>query len=45
MNRGQFMVRSQGVDKYGRCLGEIYIQEDNINKQLLAEGIVDVYGV
>ena len=45
MNRGQFMVRSQGVDKYGRCLGEIYIQEVNINKQLLAEGIVDVYGV
>jgi micrococcal nuclease len=45
LNRGQFMVRSQGVDKYGRCLGEIYIQEVNINKQLLAEGIVDVYDV
>lgn len=43
LNRGQFMLRSQGVDKYGRCLGEIYIQEVNINKQLLAEGVVDIY--
>lgn len=43
MNRGAFIVRSIGVDKYGRCLGEIYIKDVNINKQLLAEGIVDVY--
>ena len=45
LNRGQFMVRSQGIDKYGRCLGEIYIQDVNINKQLLAEGVVDVYDI
>ena len=45
LNRGQFMVRSQGVDKYGRCLGEIYIQDVNINKQLLAEGLVGVYDI
>ena len=45
INRGAFMVRSQGVDKYGRCLGEIYIQEVNINKQLLAEGLVSIYEV
>ena len=45
LNRGQFMVRSQGLDKYGRCLGEIYIQDVNINKQLLAEGVVDVYEI
>jgi len=45
LNRGQFMVRSQGVDKYGRCLGEIYIQDVNINKQLLNEGVVGVYDV
>lgn len=43
LNRGQFMVRSQGVDKYGRCLGELYIQDVNINKQLLNEGVVDIY--
>lgn len=43
LNRGAFMVRSVGVDKYGRCLGEIYIQEVNLNKQLLAEGLVDIY--
>ena len=43
LNRGSFAIRSVGVDKYGRCLGEIYIQEVNINKQLLAEGLVEVY--
>ena len=43
LNHGTFAVRSVGVDKYGRCLGEIYIQDININKQLLAEGIVDIY--
>ena len=43
LNRGSFMVRSIGVDKYGRCLGELYIQEVNLNKQLLAEGLVEVY--
>tara|TARA_R110000824_G_scaffold336557_1_gene523069 strand:+ start:119 stop:469 length:351 start_codon:yes stop_codon:yes gene_type:complete len=43
IDKGAFKLRSQHVDKYGRCLGEIYIQEININKQLLAEGIVDVY--
>jgi endonuclease YncB( thermonuclease family) len=37
------MVKSIGVDKYGRCLGELYIQEVNLNKQLLAEGLVEVY--
>ena len=43
LNRGQFTVRSYGVCKYGRCLGEIYIQDVNINKQLLAEGLVAIY--
>ena len=43
INRGRFMVKSIGVDKYGRCLGEIYLQDVNINKQLLAEGLVEVY--
>ena len=43
INRGSFSVKSIGVDKYGRCLGEIYLQDVNINKQLLAEGLVEVY--
>jgi micrococcal nuclease len=42
-NDNIFYVRSLGIDKYGRCLGEIYIQDININKQLLAEGLVKVY--
>ena len=42
-NKGSFALRSVGVDKYGRCLGEIYIQEININKQLLAEGFAETY--
>jgi len=45
VNRGIFAVRSVGIDKYGRCLGEIYIQDVNINKQLLAEGLVDIYDI
>lgn len=40
---GKFLLRSQDVDKYGRCLGEIYIEDVNINKQLLAENLVEVY--
>ena len=40
---GEFSLRSVGVDKYGRCLGELYIDEINLNKQLLAESLVEVY--
>tara|TARA_Y100000310_G_C19996546_1_gene496497 strand:+ start:100 stop:435 length:336 start_codon:yes stop_codon:yes gene_type:complete len=40
---GAFILRSIGLDKHGRCLGEIYIQDVNINRQLLAEGMADVY--
>lgn len=43
LNRGSFLIKSIGVDKYGRCLGELYIKEINLNKQLLAEGLVKVY--
>ena len=40
---GEFDLRSMGVDKYGRCLGEIHIQDININRQLLAEGLAEIY--
>ena len=41
-SEGKFSLRSVGIDKYSRCLGEIYIQDVNINKQLLAEGLVGI---
>ena len=40
---GYFRLKSHGVGKYGRVLGEIFIQDDegkqyNINEQLKIEG-------
>jgi micrococcal nuclease len=45
---GYFRIRSYGVGKYGRVLGEIFIQDDNkntisINNQLISEGHAYVY--
>jgi micrococcal nuclease len=40
-NKNKFILVSHGVGKYGRCLGEIFLaQEDtfSINKQLISEG-------
>ena len=39
-NKNQFILRSHGVGKFGRCLGEIYIKGHNtsLNKQLISEG-------
>ena len=34
---GMFVLQSHGVGKYGRCLGTIFIEEQNINELLLAE--------
>ena len=34
----KFILHSQGVGKYGRCLGIIFVDEININKQLVTEG-------
>ena len=41
---GEFILQSHGVGKYGRCLGEIF-KEDNIslNKQLINEGHASEY--
>ena len=41
---GEFILQSHGVGKYGRCLGEIF-KEDNIslNKQLINEGHATEY--
>ena len=45
---GYFRLKSFGVGKYGRVLGEIYIQDSNknticINNQLITEGHAYIY--
>jgi endonuclease YncB( thermonuclease family) len=42
-NNGDFIVRSEGVGKYGRCLGVIIIAGDNINDKLIKEGHAKEY--
>lgn len=45
---GKFLLESHGIGKYGRCLGDIYIQEDgieiNVNFRLIDEGHAALYG-
>ena len=45
---GYFRIKSHGLGKYGRVLGEIYIEDKegkqyNINKTLISEGHAYVY--
>ena len=45
---GYFRLKSFGVGKYGRVLGEIYVEDKegkqyNINKTLISEGHAYVY--
>ena len=40
---GVFVLQSHGVGKYGRCLGTIFIGQENINELLLSEGLAEVY--
>jgi micrococcal nuclease len=45
---GYFRLKSYGVGKYGRVLGEIFIQDENenticVNNQLIAEGHAYIY--
>ena len=39
-NKNEFILVSHGVGKFGRCLGEIFLnkKENSINKQLIWEG-------
>ena len=39
----KFVLKSHGVGKYGRCLGAIYVEGENINERLLAEGLAEEY--
>ena len=40
---GSFILQSHGVGKYGRCLGEIFINDTNINQKLISEGHAKKY--
>jgi|TARA_B110000503_G_scaffold131074_1_gene205184 endonuclease YncB( thermonuclease family) len=43
-NNDIFTLQSQGVGKYGRCLGEIFIEENiSINQTLINEGYATEY--
>ena len=40
---GVFVLKSHGVGKYGRVLGEIFIDKVNINNLLIEEGLARKY--
>ena len=42
-NNGAFILKSHGVGKYGRCLGTIFIEDQNINELLISEGYARKY--
>ena len=39
----KFLIISHGLDKYGRCLGELFINNQSVNKQLITEGVAVKY--
>ena len=43
LTNGEFTLKSHGVGKYGRCLGELFIDERNINNILVNEGHAKKY--
>ena len=44
-NKNEFILVSHGVGKYGRCLGEIFLEPENdsVNNLLIAEGHAKEY--
>ena len=42
-NKNKFVLESQGVGKYGRCLGVIKVNNKNVNQQLINEGHATEY--
>ena len=42
-SNGEFELISHGWGKFGRCLGEIFINGQSINEQLIKEGLVERY--
>ena len=44
-HKNEFVLHSQGVGKYGRCLGEIFLGDVNLNELLITEGhAVEYFG-
>jgi micrococcal nuclease len=43
LEEGTFILESQGVGKYGRCLGILYVNDINVNKTLIQEGHATEY--
>jgi micrococcal nuclease len=39
----KFILKSHGVGKYGRCLGEVIVEGMNVNNQLINEGHAKKY--
>jgi micrococcal nuclease len=39
----EFLIISHGVGKYGRCLGELFVNNQSVNQQLIAEGMAVKY--
>ncbi len=42
-NSNKFHLKSHGIGKFGRCLGEIFINNQNINLLLIKEGLAKEY--
>tara|TARA_B100000925_G_scaffold164276_1_gene123554 strand:- start:297 stop:641 length:345 start_codon:yes stop_codon:yes gene_type:complete len=42
-NKNKFVLHSQGVGKFGRCLGEIYLGDSKLNDILINEGHAVAY--
>jgi len=43
LEKGTFILESQGVGKYGRCLGILFVDDININRTLINEGHATEY--
>ena len=43
LDKGNFILESHGVGKFGRCLGSLHVDDVNINKVLVSEGHANEY--
>jgi len=42
-HNNEFILHSQGVGKYGRCLGNIFLGDQNVNDLMINEGHAVAY--
>ena len=43
LDKGDFILESHGVGKFGRCLGSLHVGDINVNKVLVSEGHANEY--